>query len=152
MSTDKSTSASRTVENASSLNKSVHQLSPKNESAVPPDPQVKAKKQYAQRRFFDVAYKKRMLASYDACSDATERGILLRKEGIYYSSIKSWRDQMNQKIKGRKNTIRLDHLARENEQLKKKLSQAEAIIDLQKKVSDLLGTHILPLENSEVNS
>jgi hypothetical protein len=40
-------------------------------------------------------------------------------------------------------------LVRENEQLKKKLAQAEAIIDLQKKVSELLGTHILPSKDTE---
>ena len=37
-------------------------------------------------------------------------------------------------------------LSKENIQLKKKLAQAEAIIELQKKVSDLLGEHILPTE------
>ncbi|ALB24412.1 hypothetical protein [Piscirickettsia salmonis] len=42
-------------------------------------------------------------------------------------------------------------LSQENIRLKKKLAQAEAIIDLQKKVSDLLGEHILPTELSESN-
>jgi hypothetical protein len=46
---------------------------------------------------------------------------------------------------------RTDHMAREIEQLKKKLAQAQAVIDLQKKVSELLGTHILSHDNSEVN-
>jgi transposase len=48
-------------------------------------------------------------------------------------------------------TARTDHMAREIEQLKKKLAQAQAIIDLQKKVSELLGTHILSHDSSEVN-
>jgi len=55
-------------------------------------------------------------------------------------------------MKGQKNAARIDHLIRENEQLKKKIAQAEAIIELQKKVSDLLGTHILSHENNEANS
>jgi hypothetical protein len=41
---------------------------------------------------------------------------------------------------------------RENEQLKKKLAQVEAIIEIQKKISELLGTHILAQESSEVKS
>jgi hypothetical protein len=36
--------------------------------------------------------------------------------------------------------------------LKKKLEQAQAVIELQKKVSELLGMHILPAEDSEMNS
>jgi hypothetical protein len=48
-------------------------------------------------------------------------------------------------------SLRTDHMAREIEQLKKKLSQAQAVIDLQKKVSELLGTHILSHDSSEVS-
>ena len=44
----------------------------------------------------------------------------------------------------------LAHLLSEVEQLKKKLDQAQAIIDLQKKVSELLGTYILPHETKVV--
>jgi hypothetical protein len=60
----------------------------------------------------------------------------------------------NSKLKGKKmsGTSKTDNLLRENDQLKKKLAHAEAIIDLQKKISNLLGTHILPLENSELRS
>jgi hypothetical protein len=42
-------------------------------------------------------------------------------------------------------------MTREIEQLKKKLAQAQAIIELQKKVSELLGTHILSHDSSEEN-
>jgi len=45
----------------------------------------------------------------------------------------------------------VDCLSRENEQLKRKLAQAEAIIDLQKKVSELFGEHIRPYLMSEKN-
>ena len=45
-----------------------------------------------------------------------------------------------------------EYAIRENEQLKKKMAQMEAIVELQKKVSDLLGMHILSPENSEVKA
>jgi len=127
-----------------------------NKKSIPVDPQVKPKRQYTPRRLFDTAYKTRILAAYDACSDATARGALLRREGLYYARIAAWRHQQaNGKanvVKGKKNAARIDHLIRENEQLKKKMAQVEAIIDLQKKVSDLLGMQILSPENSEVKS
>lgn len=126
------------------------------EKFIPIDPQVKPRKQYAQRRSFDTAYKTRVLAAYDSCDNATERGALLRREGLHYPRIAAWRKQQangkNRFMKGQKNAARIDHLIRENEQLKKKIAQAEAIIELQKKVSDLLGTHILSHENNEANS
>jgi transposase-like protein len=118
-----------------------------------PDPQVKPKKHYSTRRSFDTAYKLRILAAFDACESSVERGALLRKEGLYHSRIAAWRQQFNNSKlnngKKKSKALRTDHLVRENEQLKKKLAQAEAIIDLQKKVSELLGKHILPNEDTE---
>lgn len=116
----------------------------------PIDTQVKIKKKYAPRRTYDTAYKLRVLAAYNTCETASDRGALLRKEGLYHSKICLWKQQFeNSKLTDKKqarNTLRTDHLTRENEQLKKKLAHAEAIIDLQKKISELLGAHILPVE------
>lgn len=119
---------------------------------VSSDPQVKIKRNYSSRRTFDVAYKLRVLSAYDACESSVARGALLRKEGLYHSRIAAWKQQLNRsKLKGGKlsKPLRVDHLTRENEQLKKKLAQAEAVIELQKKVSELLGTHILAHENND---
>lgn len=120
------------------------------------DPQVKPKGQYKKRRTFSAAYKQRILAAYEACETVQERGKLLRGEGLYHSRICAWRDQQaagklssSRKAKGEK---RSDHLARENERLKKQLAQAQAIIDIQKKVSELLGTPIHSLEKNERES
>ena len=116
------------------------------------DTQVKIRKKYSTRRSFDTAYKLRILAAYNACESASDRGALLRKEGLYHSRICLWRQQFeNSKLTDKKqarNTLRTDHLIRENEQLKKKLAHAEAIIDLQKKISELLGAPILPAEKT----
>lgn len=117
-----------------------------------PDPQVKIKRNYSSRRTFNVAYKLHVLSAYDACENSVTRGALLRKEGLYHSRIAAWKQQLNRStLKGGKlsKPLRSDNLRRENEQLKKKLAQAEAIIDLQKKVSELLGTHILAPESNE---
>jgi len=122
------------------------------ERSIPSDPQVKASG--APRRKFTKAYKLQILTSYDACSTTLERGALLRREGLYQWSISAWRSQLKINTDGKKvksNDRRTDHMAREIEQLKKKLAQAQAVIDLQKKVSELLGTHILSHDSSEVN-
>jgi len=119
---------------------------------LPSDPQVKATR--APRRQFTNAYKLQFLNSYDACSNASERGALLRREGLYHARISAWRNQLGMNGDDKKatsNARRTDHMAREIDQLKKKLAQAQAIIDLQKKVSELLGTHILSHDSSEVN-
>jgi len=117
------------------------------------DPQVKPKRQCAPRRTYSPEYKRKILSAYNACQNAEERGALLRREGLHHSRICAWRDQqaagkLNSK-KCSKKAARLDNVARENEQLKKKLAQAEAIIDLQKKVSELFGTHILPHDQND---
>ena len=120
------------------------------------DPQVKPRRQYAPRRTFTASYKQSILMAYDACQTAQARGELLRREGLYHSRLCAWRSQQaaGKRVgaKKGKHAVRVDHLTRDNEQLKKKLAQAEAIIELQKKVSDLLGTHILSHETNGVNS
>jgi len=124
-------------------------------TTLPTDTQVKPKRQYAPRRRFDAAYKQRILLAYNNCANATERGALLRREGLYHARIAAWRNDLAQNKLDNKRQVsaklRTDQLVREVEQLKKKLAQAEAIIDLQKKVSELLGTHILPHESNEEN-
>ncbi len=117
-----------------------------------PDPQVKATG--TPKRKFTNAYRLKILTAYDACSNASERGALLRRESIYSSRITAWRNQLGLSDGGKKaiaKTAHTDHMTREIEQLKKKLAQAQAVIDLQKKVSELLGTHILSHDSSEVN-
>ncbi len=120
--------------------------------STPSDPQVKASS--TPKRKFTSGYKLKILTAFDACSNASERGALLRREGLYHSRISAWRNQLGMSGGGKKNktkTQRTDHMAREIGQLKKKLAQAQAIIELQKKVSELLGTHILSHDSSEEN-
>lgn len=115
-----------------------------------PDPEVPEK---ARRRKFSAEYKLRILRLADSCTDPGSIGSLLRKEGLYSSNLTTWRRQRDQGIlqglkpakRGRKpsepNPLlpELEQLRKENERLVKRLKRAELIIDVQKKVSQMLG-------------
>ncbi len=117
---------------------------------VPKDPEVPAK---ASRRRFTVEYKLGILKQADSCTDPGSLGALLRREGLYASNLNTWRRQRAQgvlfgltpKKRGRKETGRdpliaeMDKLRKENERLTKRLKQADMIIDVQKKISEILG-------------
>ena len=121
-----------------------------------PDPEVPEKRP---RRRFTAQYKLRILEEIDARNDQGHIGAILRREGLYYSNIGKWRQQRDQgvlhglsaKKRGRKakeaNPLsqKVAELERENRRLQKKLKQAETIIEVQKKVSEILG---IPLDNS----
>ena len=117
-------------------------------SASDPDPEVPAK---ARRRHFTAKYKLRILAKADRCSKPGEIGKLLRKEGLYSSHLSKWRQQREEgalaalsKKRGRKprpvdpQAKRVAELERENARLRQKLEKAETIIEVQKKLSQLL--------------
>jgi transposase-like protein len=101
----------------------------------------------ATRRTFSADYKRRILAEADACRHG-QVGALLRREGLYYSHLTKWRGEremgtLADRPRGpRPNPDRaqLDRLAQENAALKRKLEQAEAIIDAQKKLARLLDS------------
>ena len=105
----------------------------------------------AKRRQFSVAYKKRILAEMDGCTEAGQTGSILRREGLYSSHLSTWRrqrergelEQASVSRRGRpakpESEQELTRLRQENEQLQQRLAQAEAVIDIQKKVSELIG-------------
>ena len=103
------------------------------------------------RRKMTAEYKLRMLKEAEACKESGRLGALLRREGLYYSNLSLWRKQQEEGIlvalskrHGRKgpdvNGLVLENkkLRKENEQLKRQLSQAELIIEVQKKISQML--------------
>lgn len=117
-------------------------------TATAPNPEVLAK---ATRRKFSAEYKLSILERTDRAAGSGEIGSLLRREGLYSSHLVEWRrlretgalTALSSK-RGRKPAS--DPLAEENRQLKaeigrleKKLQHAEIIIDVQKKLSALLG-------------
>lgn len=108
----------------------------------------------AKRRQFSVAYKTRILVEVDGCIEAGQIGAILRREGLYSSHLSTWRRQRERgELAGSQGRParpeaepELIRLRQENERLQQRLAQAEAIIDVQKKVSQLIG---LTLNNSQ---
>ena len=112
------------------------------------------------RRKFTAKYKLDILKKADACTQPGQMGALLRREGLYSSNLTTWRKQRDKGLldalspqkRGRKKIERnplsqeVARLQRENERLKKKLKQAETIIEVQKKISEILG---IPQDHSE---
>lgn len=123
-------------------------------ASIPLDPQVKVKNTN-RRRTFSKAFKLKFLAAYDACSNSEARGALLRKEGLYHSRLSVWRKDRDEgklgKAAVKKSKAGSPRLERENAQLKKQLGHAQAVIELQKKVSELFGQHILLHEMSVIS-
>lgn len=105
------------------------------------------------RRRFNAEYKVRVLREADACSQVGEIGALLRREGIYSSHLSTWRAQAKRgelaalapKKRGPKATEvdprdkRLIEMEREIARLTRRAERAEALVALQKKLSQLLG-------------
>ncbi len=124
-----------------------------------PDPEVPEK---ASRRQFSAKYKLRILKKTDDCEPG-EIGAVLRKEGLYWSNLHTWRQQgkngtlkgLSPKKRGPKkppaNPLQpeMKKLERENRQLKRKLQRAEIMLDIQKKASELLGIPLATLEEEE---
>jgi transposase-like protein len=113
-----------------------------------PDPEIVPK---ARRRKFSAEYKRRILEEADNCTEPGQVGALLRREGLYSSHLSTWRQQrergareaLNPRKRGRKRKDELERevaqLQREIERLRTRLEQAETIIEVQKKLSTLLG-------------
>jgi transposase-like protein len=111
------------------------------------------------RRSFTVQDKLRILEETDRAAGTGAVGAILRREGVYSSTLTDWRRQRASGILGGltpskrgPKTVDLSPLAtelakvqEENARLRLRLERAEAIIDLQKKVSDLLGMPLTPL-------
>ena len=113
-----------------------------------PDPEVVPK---AKRRKFTAEYKLRIVKEADTCTEPGQVGALLRREGLYSSHLSEWRQlrkegqlqALSAKKRGRKSqdpsVAELAELRRENQSLRTRLEQAQIIIDVQKKLSQLFG-------------
>jgi transposase-like protein len=113
------------------------------------DPEVPEK---ASRRKFPADYKVRILKEAGTCQHTGQRGALLRREGLYSSHLTTWRRQAERgtlqalcpRRRGPKartpNPLmkRVATLEKENQHLRHQLKQAETIIEVQKKISEIL--------------
>lgn len=120
---------------------------------TPPDPEVSDR---PKRRRFTAQYKRKILKQADACTRPGELGALLRREGVYSSSLTAWRSARDRgeiaglapRKRGPKASApdpRDRELAakdREIARLSARAERAEALIEVQKKLSQVLGIRL----------
>lgn len=123
------------------------------------DPEVAA----TTYRRFSAQEKLRIMEAADACTEPGEIGALMRREGIYSSYLSRWRkarargklNGVGRRKRGPKRLLESElsdvnaALQRENARLRARLAQAETIIEVQKKLSQLLGVATSALESEE---
>ena len=108
---------------------------------------------HARRRSFSNATKRRILEAVDRCTQPGEVGALLRREGVYSSSLSTWRRQREaadlaalaphkrgpKADPARADTVLIAQLTRDNQRLQVSLDKANLVIEVQKKLAVLLG-------------
>jgi transposase len=108
------------------------------------------------RRFFTAEFKRQVLDEADACSESGEIGALLRRYGLYSSHLTEWRRMreagelsgLAPKKRGRKAAAKnplageVARLERENRKLLARAARAERLVELQKKLAELLGEEL----------
>ncbi len=87
---------------------------------------------------------------YDALPNDGSKGAYLRRNGLFDSSISTWRNELNNDVavakkSGRKPLASSDkelrRLREQNTKLQSELDRANVVIEVQKKVSQLLEMH-----------
>jgi len=110
------------------------------------------------RRTFTVAEKLRILKQADQAAGTGGVGAVLRSHGLYASALSDWRRQRDAGTLGTRSPVRrgpkpspvnplsaeLAGARRDLAQLRHRLQRAEAIIEVQKKLADLLGVPLAP--------
>lgn len=112
------------------------------------------------RRYLSASYKRRVAIEYEK-ADKGQKGVILRREGLYSSSVREWirlknngklkpASQINAKKEDKKIAfVDKSKLKNENNKLKHKLKQAETVIELQKKIYELFGENMNLLETPD---
>jgi transposase len=111
------------------------------------------------KKRYTPAFKIRLIEEADRCTTPGERAALCRREGIYFSTLSDFRKQKARGLLDGKQVptspkektdpkVLQELLASEREvrRLKRELERARALLDLQKKVSELMGLSLEPLE------
>ena len=110
----------------------------------------------ARRRRFTAEYKRKILAEADACTKPGEIGALVRREGLYSSHLTEWRRARERGAlaalapkkrgpttkKPDPHARRIAELEREVARANRRAERAEALVELQKKVAELLGIQL----------
>ena len=112
----------------------------------------------ARRRRFTLEYKRRILREADRCRQPGEIGALLRREGLYSSHLSAWRAARERGELGGEGARKrgpeakapdprdkkIAEQAREIARWQKRAERAEALVEVQKKLSELLGVELPP--------
>lgn len=126
-----------------------------------PDPEVPER---PRRRRFSATYKLAILRETDAATEPGAVGAILRRERLYSSHLVDWRRARDRgalealaRPQGRPRPHPLvkenERLRREKARLEGRLATAERIIEIQSKVSELLGSPLAqPSEDDESGS
>ena len=104
-----------------------------------PSTEVSTKKQ---RRRFSKEYKLTILKEIDKSTKPGGIGTILRREGLYYSNIVKWREQLELGKFGKrlneKDRKKIMELSKENRKLQRDLNRSKLIIEVQKKILQIL--------------
>ena len=109
-----------------------------------PDPAARPR-----RRSFTAEYKARIIDEYDALAvGSSERGALLRREGLYSSHLAEWRKARDAgaqqglapkpKAKRSAEQVELERLRRRNDRLEAELAKTRSALDVMGKLHALL--------------
>ena len=115
------------------------------------------------RRRFTAEYKRKILKESEACTERGAIGALLRREGLYSSHLIAWRGAakrgelagLTSKKRGPKAKVvhardrELEEKNREIAKLKKRIERTEVMLEIQKKVAQLLGIALPQQPNDE---
>jgi hypothetical protein len=125
---------------------------------APASPEFSAR---PRRRTFTAKDKLRILAATDRAAEGGGIGAILRREGVYSSTLCDWRRQRDAGASGASGALtpvkrgpkpagpnplaaEVALLQRNNADLTRRLARADAIIAVQKKLADLLGIPMTP--------
>lgn len=103
----------------------------------------------ARRKRWSPQEKIRILDEYDIAKEEGKRAALLRREGIYSSQIQQWRSERDEGPKAKPATNEIRRLKAQLAKTEKKLAQANALIELQKKVAKILETTLEEIDDDE---
>ena len=105
------------------------------------------------RRRFTVEYKRKIVREADGCKTPGAIGALLRQEGLYFSHLTAWRAARDRgELAGlarKRGPVpqtadprdkKIAELERETARWRKRAERAEALVEVQKKLTALLGT------------
>lgn len=133
---------------------------PEPESSAPVEQPRPKTETVVRRRSFSPAEKVRIVRLADACKERGELEALLRREGIYSSSLSQWRRALREvgekglaaRRTGRPQKRdakdrRIEQLERRTTRLERELDISRKLIELPKKASELLGITLATLDD-----